>query len=48
VFIRGTNTKQCEVPKVAGRNTETNIFQDGSAGFKARTDLKKEKKSASR
>jgi hypothetical protein len=42
VFIRGTNTKQWEVPKVAGRNTEeANIFQNGSAGFKATVDLNK-------
>jgi hypothetical protein len=43
VFIKGTNTKQCEVPKIAGRNTEANIFQTGSAGFKATVDLNKEK-----
>jgi hypothetical protein len=43
VFIRGTNTKQLEVPKIAGRNTKTNIFQDGSAGFKATIDLNKKK-----
>jgi hypothetical protein len=34
VFIRGTNTKQLEIPKTAGRNTKANIFQKGSAGFK--------------
>jgi hypothetical protein len=44
VFIRGTNPKQWEVPKVAGRNTEANIFQNGSAGFKAKIDLNKKKK----
>jgi hypothetical protein len=27
VFIRGTNTKQLEVPKIAGRNMKANIFQ---------------------
>jgi hypothetical protein len=43
VFIRGTNTKQLEVPKIAGRNTKTNIFQKGSAGFKATIDLNKKK-----
>jgi hypothetical protein len=42
VFIRGTNSKQREVPKIAGRNTKANIFQNGSAGFKAIIDLKKE------
>jgi uncharacterized membrane protein len=35
VSIRETNTKQSEVPKIAGRNTKANIFQKGSAGFKA-------------
>jgi hypothetical protein len=43
VFIRGTNTKQWEVPKIAGRNTKTNIFQRGSAGIKATIDLNKKK-----
>jgi hypothetical protein len=43
VFIRGTNTKQWEVPKIAGRNTEANIFQKRSAGFKTTIDLNKEK-----
>jgi hypothetical protein len=28
VFIRGTNTKQWEVPKIAGRDTKANIFQE--------------------
>jgi hypothetical protein len=41
VFIRGTNTKQLEVPKTVGRNTKANIFQKGSAEFKATIDLKK-------
>jgi hypothetical protein len=41
VFIRGTNTKQLEVPKIVGRNTKANIFQKGSAGFKATIDLNK-------
>jgi hypothetical protein len=41
VFIRGTNTKQLEVTKIAGRNTKANIFQKGSAGFKATIDLNK-------
>jgi hypothetical protein len=27
VFIRGTNTKQLEVPKMVGRNTKANIVQ---------------------
>jgi hypothetical protein len=43
VFIRGTNTKQLEVPKIAGRNTKANIFQKGSAGFKTTIDLNKKK-----
>jgi hypothetical protein len=41
VFIRGTNTKQLEVPKIAGRNTKANIFQKGNAEHKATIDLKK-------
>jgi hypothetical protein len=41
VFIRGTNTKQWEVPKA----TKANIFQKGGAGFKTTID---ENKSASR
>jgi hypothetical protein len=44
VFIRGTNTKQLEVPKIVGRNTKANIFQKGNAGFKATIDLNKKKK----
>jgi hypothetical protein len=43
VFIRGTNTKQREVPKMAGRDTKANIFQKGSARFKATIDLNKKK-----
>jgi hypothetical protein len=43
VFIRGTNTKQREVPKAALRNTKANIFQKGNAGLKASTDLNKKK-----
>jgi hypothetical protein len=43
VFIRGINTKQCEVPKIVGRNTKGNIFQKGSARFEATTDLNKKK-----
>jgi hypothetical protein len=35
VFIRGTNTKQLEVLKIAGRNTK-DIFQKGSAGLSPR------------
>jgi hypothetical protein len=34
-FIRGTNTEQWEVPKIAGRNTKANIFQKGSTVYKA-------------
>jgi hypothetical protein len=41
VFIRGTNTKQLEVPKTAGRNMKTSIFQKGSVGFKTTIDLNK-------
>jgi hypothetical protein len=41
VLIRRTNTKQLEVPKSAGRNTKANIFQKGSAVFKATIDLNK-------
>jgi hypothetical protein len=40
VFIRGTHTKQLEVPTTGGRNTKTNIFQKGRAGFKTTIDLK--------
>jgi hypothetical protein len=40
-FIRGTNPKLCEVPKIAGRNTKANIFQKGSAGTKATIGLNK-------
>jgi hypothetical protein len=43
VFIRGTNTKQLEVPKIVGRNTKAYIFQKGSAGFKATIDPKRKK-----
>jgi hypothetical protein len=43
VFIRGTNTKVGEIPKIAGRNKKANIFQKGSAGFKATVDLNKKK-----
>jgi hypothetical protein len=43
VFIRGTNSKQLEVPKIAGRNTKANFFQKGKAGFKATIDLNKNK-----
>jgi hypothetical protein len=41
VFIRGSDTKQWEVRKIAGRNRKANIFQKGSAGFGATIDLKK-------
>jgi hypothetical protein len=44
VFIRGANTKQWEVPKIADRNTKANIFQKGSAGFEAATHLNNNKK----
>jgi hypothetical protein len=33
VFIGGKHTKQLEVPKIAGRDIEANIFQKGSARF---------------
>jgi hypothetical protein len=32
-----------EDPKIAGRNTKANIFQKGSAGFKATINLNKKK-----
>jgi hypothetical protein len=41
VFIRGTNIKSGEVP-----NTKTNIFQEESAGFKAKIDLNKTKRAS--
>jgi hypothetical protein len=41
VFIRGTNTKQWEVPNIGSRNTKINIFQEGSAGVKTTIDPKK-------
>jgi hypothetical protein len=43
VFFRGTVTKQWEVSKIADRNTKANIFQNGSAAFKATIDLNKKK-----
>jgi hypothetical protein len=43
-FTRGAKSKQWEVRKIAGRNTKANIFQKGSAGFKAMIDLTKKKK----
>jgi hypothetical protein len=39
VFIRGTNAKRREVPNMASRDTKTDIFQEGSAGFKATVGL---------
>jgi predicted nucleotidyltransferase len=41
VFVRGTNTKQWDVPKIAGRDTKANIFRKGSARFKATINLNK-------
>jgi CCR4-NOT transcriptional regulation complex NOT5 subunit len=41
VFIRVTNTKHWEVPKIAGRTTKVKFFQKGSAGFKATIDPNK-------
>jgi hypothetical protein len=41
MFIRGTNTRRCEVPNIASRSTKTNVFQEGSVGFVATRDLKK-------
>jgi hypothetical protein len=41
VFIRGTNVKFWEVPNTASSNTNTNIFQERSAGFKATINLNK-------
>jgi hypothetical protein len=43
VFIRGKNTKRCEAPNTASRNMKTNIFQAGSAGFKATIDQNKKR-----
>jgi hypothetical protein len=43
VFITETNTKQREVPKIAGRNTKANIFHKGSARFEATIALNKKK-----
>jgi hypothetical protein len=43
VFIWGTNAKRREVPNMASRDTKTDIFQEGSAGFKATVGLNKEK-----
>jgi hypothetical protein len=48
-FVRRTKAKRREVPNMASRDTKTtktNIFQEGSAGFKSTIDLNK--KSASR
>jgi hypothetical protein len=42
VFIRRTNTKQWEIPKIAGINTKANIFQKRSAGFEVKIDLKQQ------
>jgi hypothetical protein len=36
-----TKTKCWEVPNIASRNTKANIFQEGSAGFKATVDMNK-------
>jgi hypothetical protein len=41
VFIRGTNTKQLAVPKIAGKNTKSNFWQKENAEFKATTDLQR-------
>jgi hypothetical protein len=41
VYVRGTNTRQWEGPKIAGWNTKANIFQKGSAGFKTTIGLNK-------
>jgi hypothetical protein len=34
------------IPNIAGRNTKANIFQEGSAGFKATVNLNKTSASA--
>jgi hypothetical protein len=39
VFVRRTNAKLWDVPNIARRDTKTNIFQEGSAGFKATIGL---------
>jgi arabinogalactan endo-1,4-beta-galactosidase len=44
VYIKGTNIKLWEFPNIASKNTKTNIYQKGSAEFKATIDLKKKKK----
>jgi hypothetical protein len=41
VFIRRTNNRQCEVPKIVERNTKASIFQKGSARFEVTIDLNK-------
>jgi hypothetical protein len=41
VFVRGTNTKQWDVPKIAEGKMKANIFPNGSAGFKAAIHLNK-------
>jgi hypothetical protein len=47
VFIKGTNNKQWEVPKIAGRDTKANIVQKGSAKCKATIYLNKKSASSS-
>jgi hypothetical protein len=42
IFIRGTNTKRCEVLNITSRDRKINIFQEESAEFKA-LDLNKNK-----
>jgi hypothetical protein len=39
VSVRGANSKQWEVPNIASKNTKTNNFQEGHAGFKVTVDL---------
>jgi hypothetical protein len=41
VFIRGTNTKQKKSLRFLVGTLKANIFQKGSAGFKATIDLNK-------
>jgi hypothetical protein len=43
VFVRGSNTELYVVPNIMSRNRKSNIFREGSAGFKATIDMNKEK-----
>jgi hypothetical protein len=43
VFVSRTDAKRWEVPNMASRDTKTDIFQEGSAGFKATVGLNEKK-----